>query len=134
MNSEPAVVPAPTSEEARNWVGCRVDDVAGSRVGQARGVFADAKSGEPTWLVTKLSRFAGPLVAIPMSHCAGTGKRVWVAHPRHTIRTAPVVDPTRALLREHELTICAHYGIGEEVGRAADVTGRPGGTVTSQPA
>ncbi len=50
------------------------------------------------------------------------------------IRSAPVVDPTRPLLREHELTICAHYGIGESVGRAAEVAGRPEGSVTSQPA
>ena len=43
------------------------------------------------------------------------------------MRSAPVVDPARPLLREHELTICAHYGIGEAVGRAAEVAGRPEG-------
>ncbi|HWP33348.1 MAG TPA: PRC-barrel domain-containing protein [Solirubrobacterales bacterium] len=123
-----------TLEEARAWVGCRVDDVAGSRLGKARGVFADAGSGEPTWLVAKLGRFSGPLVAIPISHCAGSGRRVWVAHPRRAIRGAPVVDPARALLREHELTICAHYGIGQQLGRAAEVAPRAEGSVTSHPA
>jgi len=44
-----------------------------------------------------------------------------------------VVDPTRPLLREHELTICAHFGIGENAGRAAEVAGREEGAVTSQP-
>ncbi len=44
-----------------------------------------------------------------------------------------MVDPSRPLLREHELTICAHYGIGERVGRAAEVVGRPEGAVTSKP-
>jgi hypothetical protein len=44
-----------------------------------------------------------------------------------------VVDPARPLLREHELTICAHYGIGERAGRAAEVMSRPEGSVTSQP-
>ncbi len=43
--------------------------------------------------------------------------RVWTAQGREAIRTAPAVDPTRPLLREHEVAICAHYGIGE--------TGRP---------
>ncbi len=43
------------------------------------------------------------------------------------IRAAPVVDPTAPLRREHELTICAHFGIGETVGRAAEVAGRPEG-------
>jgi hypothetical protein len=130
-----AVTDAPlTLAEARAWVGCRVDDVAGSRLGEVRGVFVDAESGEPTWLLAKLGRFSGPLVAVPISHCAATNSRVWVAHPRAAIRAAPVVDPTRPLLREHELTICAHYGIGEQVGRAADVVTRAKGSVTSKPA
>ena len=48
-------------------------------------------------------------------------------------RGAPVVDPTRPLLREHELTICEHFGIGEEVGRAAAVAGLADGAITSIP-
>jgi hypothetical protein len=47
------------------------------------------------------------------------------------IRSAPVVDPSRPLRREHELMICAHFGIGEKVGRAAAVAGRPAGDVTA---
>jgi PRC-barrel domain len=133
MDSEAAAAPPPTLEEARTWLGCRVDDVAGTRVGQARGVFADTASGEPTWLVAKLGRFSGPVVAIPLRDCAAGAGRVWVAHPRRAIRTAPVVDPTRLLLREHELTICAHYDIGEQVGRAAEVSPHAKGSVTSRP-
>jgi len=37
------------------------------------------------------------------------------------------------LRREHELTICAHFGIGERVGRAAKVAPRPQGDVTATP-
>jgi hypothetical protein len=44
------------------------------------------------------------------------------------------VDPSRPLLREHELAICAHYGIGERVGRAAEVVERPKGSLTAKPA
>ena len=73
-------------------------------------------------------------MAIPLRDCAGGGGRVWVAHEREEIGTAPIVDPTRPLLREHELTICAHYGIGEQVGRAAEVAGRDEGSVTARPA
>jgi hypothetical protein len=134
MESEAALSPPLTSDAALAWVGCAVDDVAGSRVGTVRGVFADEPGGEPTWLVAKLGRVFGAQVAIPLRDCAATASRVWVAHPRRTIRAAPVIDPTRLLLREHELTICAHYGIGEQVGRAAEVASREEGSVTSQPA
>jgi hypothetical protein len=129
----PAASPL-TLSEARAWLGCSVDDVDGGRVGEARGLFADERSGEPTWLVAKLGRLSGPMVAIPLRDCAGAANRIWVAHPRRTIRAAPIVEPDHLLLREHELAICAHYGIGERVGRAAEVVSRPEGSATSQPA
>jgi hypothetical protein len=133
MTESPA--PAPLSAaEVRGWSGRRVDDVDGGEVGRVHGLFADAESGDPTWLIAKHGgRFRATLVAIPLHDCAAAGGRVWVAHNRRTIRSSPVVDPTRPLLREHELTICGHYGIGEEVGRAAEVAGRPASSVTSTP-
>jgi hypothetical protein len=124
----------PSLAEVRGWVGHAVDDIGGSAVGQVHGLFADADGGGPTWLIARQGRVRGTLVAIPLRDCAGGGGRVWVAHRGEAIRSSPVVDPTRPLLREHELTICAHYGIGEQVGRAAEVVVRPEGAVTSQPA
>lgn len=126
---------------AASWLGFEVDDLDGARTGRVRGFFADAEHGEPVWLVVEmgrrlsfLGRRRGHLVAVPMRECAGGGGRVWTAHRRDALRRAPVVDPTRPLLREHELTICSHYGIGERVGRAAEVVGRAESAITAQPA
>jgi hypothetical protein len=120
-------------DEARRWIGHRVDEIGGAGIGRVQGFFVDAEGAEPAWLIAKLCRRRGPLVAIPLRDCAGGADRVWVAHRREAIRRAPNVDPTRPLLREHELTICAHFGIGERVGRAAEVVGRPEGAITSKP-
>jgi hypothetical protein len=132
--TEEATAGRPSAAEARRWVGNRVDDAGGASVGQVQGFFVDAEDGEPSWLIAKLGHFRGPLVAIPIEDCAGGGGKVWVAHERDAIRRAPVVDPTRPLLREHELTISAHYGIGPELGRAAAVGSRTEGATTSKPA
>jgi PRC-barrel domain len=128
-----ATAPPPSAGELGGWMGCSVDDIGGSRVGQVHGFFFDADGGEPTWLVVKLGRRRGSLVAVPLRDCAAGGSRAWVAHERNAIRSAPVVDPSRPLLREHELTICAHFGIGEQIGRAAEVARRAEGSITSQP-
>jgi hypothetical protein len=132
--SESAATSLPSLSEARGWIGSRLDEVGGAAVGQVQGFFVDAESGEPSWLIAKQGRFGGTLVAVPLRDCAAGAGRAWVAHGREAIRSAPVVDPTRPLLREHELTICAHYGIGEGLGRAAEVVGKPPGSVTSKPA
>ena len=126
--------PPPSLDEALRWVGYEVDEIAGDAIGRVHGFFADADGGEPTWLIAGIGRRRARLVAIPLRDCAAAAGRVWIAHGKETIHAAPVVDPARPLLREHELTICAHYGIGERVGRAAEVVGCAEGAVTSKPA
>jgi hypothetical protein len=136
----PAGGPASLSE-AREWVGFALDEADGAFVGRVHSVYVDGESGEPSWLVVALEhrrlfflRGRPTLVAVPARDCAGAAGRAWAAHPHGSLRGAPIVDPGRPLLREHELAICAHYGIGERVGRAAEVAGRSAGSVTSQPA
>jgi hypothetical protein len=124
----------PTAAEAMGWLGADVAELGGDPVGQVQGLFVDAADGEPAWLVTRLGRRRrARVVAVPFSNCAGAPFGVWVAQEADAIRSAPVVDPTRPLRREHELTICAHFGIGENVGRAAEVATRTEGDITAAP-
>lgn len=130
-----AAAAMPTAAEAAGWIGAALSDVGGSRVGEVCGLYLDAAAGEPAWLVAKLGRRRrARLVAVPLRDCAGAPFGAWTAHGADSLRGAPVVDPSRPLLREHELAICAHYGIGESVGRAAEVAARPEGSVTATPA
>jgi hypothetical protein len=133
-----ATVPPPSREEASAWVGFGVEEVGGTQVGRVAGLFADAESGVPAWLIVVLERRGflgrrrkGAAVAIPARECAGAAGWVWTALEETALRTAPTVDPSRPLLREHELAIGAHYGIGEAEGRCAEVAARPQGAVTS---
>ena len=71
---------------------------------------------------------------MPVRECAAAAGRVWTAQERGALSAAPAVDPARPLLREHEIAICAHYGIGERIGRQAEIAGRAEGSVTAQPA
>jgi hypothetical protein len=123
-----------TAAEAMGWLGADVAEIGGDPVGQVQGLFVDADSGEPAWLVARLGRRRrARVVAVPFANCAGAPFGVWVAQEGDAIRSAPVVDPTRPLRREHELMICAHFGIGEKVGRAAAVAGREEGNITATP-
>ncbi len=125
----------PTTVEAMGWLGAELTGLSDNAVGQVQGLFVDADSGEPAWLVARLGRRRrARVVTVPFANCAGAPFGVWVAQEADAIRSAPVVDPTRPLRREHELTICAHFGIGERVGRAAEVADRAEGEVTATPA
>ncbi len=131
----PEAAAMPSFAEARGWVGAEVSDLGNGAVGRAHGLYVDSGTGDPIWLIAQVGRrHSARLVAVPIRDCAGAAFGVWVAHEEEQLRTAPVVDPGRPLRREHELTICTHFGIGESVGRAAEVSGRPEGDVTAEPA
>jgi hypothetical protein len=124
----------PTLAEAMAWVGAPLTDVDGADAGIIHGFFADAGSDEPAWLIARLGRRRRiRLVAVPLRDCAGTTNGAWVAHSLEALRAAPAVDSSKPLRREHELAICGHFGIGDAVGRAAEVAGRGEGEVTSRP-
>ncbi len=125
----------PSLAEATGWVGADLSEIDGATVGKVEGIFVDSETAEPAWLVARVGRRRhAKLVAVPLRACAGAAFGVWVAEGAEALSTAPVVDPTRPLRREHELTICSHFGIGERVGRAAEVAGRPEGEITASPA
>jgi PRC-barrel domain protein len=129
--AEPAM---PSLAEATSWVGAEVREIGGASVGEVDGFFVDRGTGDPAWLIAKVGRRRhAKLVAVPLRDCAGAAFGVWVAQDGEALSSAPVVDPARPLQREHELTICSHFGIGERVGRAAEVVGRPEGDVTASP-
>jgi hypothetical protein len=129
-------LPLPTLEEVGTWIGAEVTELGGEKVGEVHGCFVDDDSSEPAWVLVRISgrlRRGVRVVAVPLGFCAGAPFGVWVAQEGEKLGGAPVVDPARPLLREHELTICAHYGVGEAVGRAAEVADRPEGAVTAAP-
>jgi hypothetical protein len=126
--------PQISAPEAMGWLGADIAELSGNAIGQVQGLYVDAESGEPAWLIARLGRRRrARVVAIPFANCAGAPFGVWVSQEADAVRSAPVVDPTRPLRREHELTICAHYGIGEGVGRAAQVAVREEGGITAAP-
>lgn len=130
---EPLALP-----EAIGWVGGPLADLEGEAIGEVQSVYIDSTSHHPAWLVAKLNggrRGRGSrTVAVPVDICAGApGVGVWAAVDGSRLRAAPVVDPTRPLLREHELTICEHFGITGDLGRAGSVAELAAGAITAIP-
>jgi hypothetical protein len=112
-----------TEKLTLEWVGLRLDERAGTRVGRVEGVYVDAEDGSPQWLLVRIGRF-GHHTLLPFPHAAAGVDRAWVAYDRDTIRGAPRVEAGGELTREAELELCAHFGIPQGIGRAAELRGR----------
>lgn len=94
---------------ARAWVGYRVDDVTGSTAGRVEGVFADAETGEPAWLVIRIGRL-GNRTAVPFEYAAAGGDgHVWLPYRKAELKAAPEVDPAAGAKAGLERRLCDHY-------------------------
>jgi hypothetical protein len=97
-------------EEARGWIGARVDDVYGSRVGEIVDVYVDAETGEVHWMLVRIGAADGPLTLVPVQYSIANRLHVWVPITKQLITRAPGVPGADALHRDDELELCFHYG------------------------
>ena len=125
-------VPRPGAADVRAWAGHRLDEIGGGNVGKIEGVFVDAESGEPEWLLARMGRF-GHYTVVPARDAVEGVKHVWVPYTRDQVRAAPKVDPSAALTAAGEREMLAHYGIMADAGRAAQIAERDADDVTAKP-
>ena len=125
--------PPPTLEEALEWEGLRLDGLGNKTLGRVAGIHVDAKDGEPRWALIRLGPLAG-CTAIPFEHVAEGAGRLWAAYDRDWIREAPRFRPQESLTALQELELCAHWGIREGQGRAAEVGDKDADEITAVPA
>jgi hypothetical protein len=131
--SEGGKPPLPTLEEAMAWDGMQIDGLDNKSLGRIAGIHVDAEDGEPRWALIRLGPLAG-CTAIPFEHVAEGAGRLWAAYERDWIREAPRFRPNESLTALQELELCAHWGIREQQGRAAEVAERDADEITAVPA
>lgn len=122
----------PRLDEAKGWLGHRLDEVGGGGVGKIEGLLVDSTTGAPAWLVARMGRF-GHYTAIPTRDAVEGARRVWVPYTREVIRRAPKVEPGTSLTAAREREVLGHYGIAAEGGRFGELAGRDPDAVTAQP-
>jgi hypothetical protein len=125
--------PLPTLEEAMAWEGMQIDGLGNKSLGRIAGIHVDAEDGEPRWALIRLGPLAG-CTAIPFQHVAEGAGRLWAAYERDWIREAPRFRPNESLTALQELELCAHWGIREHQGRAAEVAEQDADEITAVPA
>lgn len=131
--SPPAAPALPSLDEAEEWVGLRVDGIGNRTIGRIAGIHVDAEDGEPRWAVVRLGPIAG-CTALPFAHVAEGSGRLWAAYEREWVREAPRFKPDEALTADNELELCAHWGVRDGTGRAAEIAHRDGDEISSIPA
>jgi hypothetical protein len=129
---KPGKASLPNLEDAQSWDGMEIDGLGNKTLGRITGIHVDASDGEPRWALIRLGPLAG-CTAIPFEHVAQGAGRLWAAYDRDWIREAPRFRPDESLTALQELELCAHWGIREGQGRAAEVAARGADEITAVP-
>ncbi|HWH44435.1 MAG TPA: PRC-barrel domain-containing protein [Thermoleophilaceae bacterium] len=101
----------PETHEALTWIGNRVDDVYGARVGKIEDAYVDAESGAVVWLLVRLGRFGDRHTLMPTEDAVAGAGHVWVPFERRQVQSAPAVPPGEPLTCFEDLALAAHYGL-----------------------
>jgi hypothetical protein len=128
-----ADAPRPGADDARDWVGHRLDEIGGGNVGKVEGFYVDESGGEPEWLLARMGRF-GHYTLVPGRDAVEGVGRVWVPYTRELIRRAPRIEPGAPLSVASERELLGHYGIAVEAGRTPELAGRDDDAVSARPA
>lgn len=96
-------------EEVTSWIGCRLDDVYGAKIGRVCGVYVDRDTDEPRWLLVRTGRTRADYHAVPRSGAACGNGRVWIGLMRGNVLASPPIVVRRPLSRAMEAALCRHY-------------------------
>lgn len=110
-------------DDARGWVGAKIDEIGGAGIGRIESLLVDARGGEPTWVIVRLRRF-GRRCAIPVEFVAVAVGRAWVPFSREVIVAASDFDPSGGLSCGDERTVAGRYGVPAGSGRRAELGDR----------
>ncbi|MBA2506046.1 MAG: PRC-barrel domain-containing protein [Thermoleophilaceae bacterium] len=102
-------------DETFDWVGARVDDVYGGRLGKVEAVYADVQDGSAQWLLVNTRRFETRHVLIPVTDAVQGGGHVWVPYERDVVKSAPEITAATPLSRRRELALCEHYRLDARI-------------------
>jgi hypothetical protein len=115
--------------EALGWIGFRVDDVSGARVGTVQDLYVDHESDQPYWLLTRMGRFTEVYALVPVQDAVAGNGHVWVPYEKDLVRRAPQVAVGMPVTQAIESTLCAHYGLMSS--RGAEIADIPSTALTA---
>lgn len=107
-----------TRSDMLDWIGFRVDDVYGTRVGKVEDVYVDHDDRTPHWLLVKMGRFTDAYALVPAQDAVAATGHVWIPYEKDQIRRAPAPPLGSPLVQQQELAFCAHYGLMSSRGAA----------------
>jgi sporulation protein YlmC with PRC-barrel domain len=99
-------------QDYASWIGRRVVDPSGGKVGKVSEIFIDDQSGQPEWLAISTGMFGKHSSFVPVQGAAADGDSLVIGWDKDKVRDAPRVDDDGDghLTPLEEKTLYTYYG------------------------
>jgi PRC-barrel domain len=94
-----------------SWIGTKLGDHEGVRVGVVCDVFFDDANSRPAWLLVNLLRMGERYAVVPAQGARSWRGMVTVPYERDHIRASPTVAPGATLCGDLLASLARHYGV-----------------------
>lgn len=98
-------------QEVQRWLGFRVDDVYGTRIGRLVGVYCDRDTEHPVWMMVRTSRAFEIYHAVPLQRVAVGNERIWIPLTKAQVVSSARLPLARPVAPALEAKLCRHYGV-----------------------
>jgi hypothetical protein len=116
-----------STQQLRAWVGRKLVDPGGGKIGSIEDIYMDDATGKPEWLAVKTGWFGHRVSFVPIVGASpGNGGDIVSRWDKAHVKDAPHAEPDGQLTVDEEADLYRHYGI-----QYAPATGTAGGMGTA---
>lgn len=99
------------------WLGYKVVDEGGSKIGEFEAIYVDTKTDEPSFATIKVGMLGrSRLVFVPLAGAKVGPGYLKVAHSKKLVRDAPSIDTDGGLLAGDEAEVFSYYELPYDSG------------------
>jgi len=110
---------------AYEFVGRKVLDRDGEKLGEVREIYQDQQTGDPEW-ATVAGGFLGlKSHFVPLAGASPSGEDIQLSVTKSQVQNAPSVDPDGALSEQEEQRLFEHYGVPYTTDGSTTAEGAP---------
>ena len=124
------MMPTPSVEQVRTWLGRIMVDRDGNRLGEITDIYLDRETDRPEWAVVRTGLFGLRSSFVPLAEANEVDGQIQLPHARGLVKDAPNIEADGQLSEAEEAELYRHYGLDYDTVTTADgepVTGQPGG-------
>jgi len=100
-----------TNEELERWLGRKVVDPEGQKIGSLADIYIDDATGEPEWLAIVTGLFGSRISFVPLTGATELGDDVLVTYPKAVVKDGPNIDADGQLSEGEEEQLYRHFGL-----------------------